>query len=107
MADIGKAVSSLSKEDCVLLLAHEPDYADVSSTYNISAQFSGHSHGGQVRIPLIGPVIKHELSKKYVSRLYHIGKSQMSVYVNQGIGTTQVPFRLFCRPEITVFYLSS
>jgi predicted MPP superfamily phosphohydrolase len=103
--NIKKAVAGLNEDDCVLLLAHEPDIADESSQYPISAQFSGHSHGGQVRLPFIGPIIRQDLSKKYVNGLYHIGEKRMPLYVNRGIGTTELPVRFFCRPEITVFHL--
>ncbi len=95
LPDMEKAVADLSKDDCVLLLAHEPDFADESSKYPISAQFSGHSHGGQVRLPFIGPLIRNYLAVHYVDGLYHVG-----------IGTSQLAVRFYCRPEITVFHLS-
>jgi predicted MPP superfamily phosphohydrolase len=103
--NIEAVLQQLSDQDCVLLLAHEPDIADLSSQYGFAAQFSGHSHGGQVRLPFYGPVVTPELAKKYVDGLYEIGESKMPLYVNRGIGSTQMPIRLFCRPEITVFYL--
>jgi uncharacterized protein len=103
--DIGKAVEDLSEKDCIMLLAHEPDIADKTSKYPVSAQFSGHSHGGQVRIPFYGPVIRQELASKYNDGLYHVGEKQMFLYVNRGIGTTDLAVRFFCRPEISVFYL--
>jgi predicted MPP superfamily phosphohydrolase len=101
-----KALLGLSAQDCVLLLAHEPDIADISSRYPISAQFSGHSHGGQVRLPFYGPLVTQKMATKYVDGLYYVGESRMPLYVNRGIGTTKVPVRFFCRPEITVFNLS-
>lgn len=104
--NIGKAVEGLTENDCVLLLAHEPDIADESSRFPISAQFSGHSHGGQVRLPFYGPIIKQRLARNYTDGLYHVGENKMPLYVNRGIGTTKLPIRFFCRPEITVFYLS-
>ncbi|MCQ6278872.1 metallophosphoesterase [Bacillus sp. EB600] len=104
--NIGKAVEGLRDDDCVLLLAHEPDIADESSNYPISAQFSGHSHGGQVRLPLYGPIIRQVLAKKYTDGLYHVGENNMPLYVNRGIGTTNLAIRFLCRPEITVFHLS-
>lgn len=103
--NIRKAVEGLTDDDCVLLLAHEPDIADESSKNPISAQFSGHSHGGQVCLPLYGPIIRQELAKKYIDGLYQVGENKMPLYVNRGIGTTKVSIRFFCRPEITVFHL--
>jgi uncharacterized protein len=104
--NIGKAVEGLREDDCILLLAHEPDIADESSKYPIRAQFSGHSHGGQVRFPLFGPIIRQDLAIKYVDGLYKVGEKKMPLYVNRGIGTTKFAVRLFCRPEITVFNLT-
>ncbi|WP_171655544.1 metallophosphoesterase [Paenibacillus foliorum] len=103
---IDKAVQELSSQDCVLFLAHEPDIAEVSCTYNISAQFSGHSHGGQIRLPFYGPLISNKMAEQYEDGLYVVGENKMPLYVNRGIGTTNLPIRFFCRPEITVFYLS-
>ncbi|WP_251549819.1 metallophosphoesterase [Neobacillus muris] len=107
LPNIQKAVEGISEEACVFLLVHEPDIADESSKYSIGAQFSGHSHGGQIRFPFFGPLIKQGLANNYNDGLYHVGESKMPLYVNRGIGTTHLPFRWFCRPEITVFHLSS
>lgn len=104
--NIAKAVEGLSDHECVLLLAHEPDIADESSLHPIQAQFSGHSHGGQVRLPFYGPIIKQRLARKYEDGFYQVGTSKMPLYVNRGIGTTNLAIRFFCRPEITVFHLS-
>jgi predicted MPP superfamily phosphohydrolase len=64
---------------------------------------SGHSHGGQVRLPVIGALKVPEGGRKYVQGIFRLG--QMQLYVNRGIGTVGVPFRLNCPPEITVFTL--
>lgn len=103
---IEASVQHLSPQDCVLFLAHEPDIADESCNYNINAQFSGHSHGGQIRIPFYGPLILNKLAERYEDGLYEVGENKMPLYVNRGIGTANLPIRLFCRPEITVFHLS-
>ncbi|MCM3568251.1 metallophosphoesterase [Neobacillus mesonae] len=103
--NIAKAVEGIPQNSCVLFLAHEPDIADKSCKYPISAQFSGHSHGGQVRLPYFGSIIKQKMAEKYADGLYHVGDSQMALYVNRGIGTTNLPIRFLCRPEITVFHL--
>jgi predicted MPP superfamily phosphohydrolase len=66
---------------------------------------TGHTHGGQIRIPFYGPIATMtSLGKKYASGLYHMGKSIL--YVSRGIGTSVLPIRFFCRPEITVFYFN-
>lgn len=91
----------------VILMAHEPDYADVVIQHPrgayVSLMLSGHSHGGQIRIPFAGPLILPPLGKKYVEGHFVFGRTQL--YVNRGIGTVGLPFRLNCPPEITVFTL--
>jgi predicted MPP superfamily phosphohydrolase len=87
----------------VILLAHEPDYADGVRRHPraplIDLMLSGHSHGGQVRIPLIGPLVLPPMGRKYVEGLFRI--DQMQLYVNRGIGTVSLPFRFDCPPELT------
>lgn len=87
----------------VVLLSHEPDPADqYCSDGRISLQLSGHSHGGQIRIPGLGAPYLPPLARKYELGLYRVGDSWL--YTNRGIGVT-VPFRFNCRPEITEFTL--
>ncbi len=88
---------------CAVLLAHEPDFADESAaTGRFDLQLSGHSHGGQVRLPLLTPLFLPPLSRRYPAGLYHVGG--MYLYTNRGIGA-HPNFRFNCRPEITVFTL--
>jgi predicted MPP superfamily phosphohydrolase len=65
---------------------------------------SGHSHGGQVRVPGIGPLALPDQAYRYPMGLYRIG--DMLLYVNRGIGLAQIPLRFNCRPEITTFVLA-
>lgn len=95
------------KDAFTILLAHEPDLADHAAAYDVDLQLSGHSHGGQVRLPLIGPLLTPVLGSKYVDHLYHIKGSDFKVYTSRGVGTTRIPIRLLCRPEITVIELNS
>jgi predicted MPP superfamily phosphohydrolase len=104
--DIKKTLQGLSDQDCVLLLAHEPDTADFSWNLGVNAQFSGHSHGGQIRLPFMKPFFTPELAQIYLEGFYTVGERKMPLYVNRGIGTSTLPIRFFCRPEITVFHLS-
>jgi predicted MPP superfamily phosphohydrolase len=91
----------------VILMAHEPDYADVVVEHPrfplIDLMLSGHTHGGQVRLPFMGPLVLPPMGKKYAEG--HFQFKQMQLYVNRGIGTVSVPFRLNCPPEITVITL--
>ncbi len=83
----------------VILLAHEPDFANVAARYPIALQLSGHSHGGQIWLPVIGAPWLPALGRLYPRGLRRIGN--LSLYTNIGLGTIRVPVRLNCPPEIT------
>ncbi len=105
-----KTIARLEDDRFHVLLVHEPDLADRLIRYPIDLQLSGHSHGGQVRLPLLGSLVRTKLGSKYVGGMYRIGgghrvKRPYRLYVNRGIGTTRIPIRLFCAPELTVFTL--
>lgn len=104
--DIGAVLSALPQDGGAILLAHEPDFADISAaTGRFDLQISGHSHGGQVSLPIIGPLVLPYLGQKYPSGLYKVG--DMYQYTNRGVGMTMPTIRFNCRPEITVFTLES
>jgi predicted MPP superfamily phosphohydrolase len=87
----------------VILMCHEPDFMDVISHHprapHIDLVLSGHSHGGQVRMPFAGPLLLPPLGKKYSMGRYQFDNIQL--YVNRGIGTVGLPLRFNCAPEIT------
>jgi predicted MPP superfamily phosphohydrolase len=91
----------------VILMAHEPDYADTVAVHPrghlVDLMLSGHSHGGQVKFPIVGALILPPMGTKYPEGHYRF--QQMQLYVNRGLGTVGLPFRLNCPPEITVFTL--
>jgi predicted MPP superfamily phosphohydrolase len=85
-----------------ILLVHEPDFADIAATAGrIDLQLSGHTHGGQVRIPGYGALHLPRLGKKYQAGLYQV--NTMLHYTNRGLGMMEPQVRFNCRPEITVF----
>jgi predicted MPP superfamily phosphohydrolase len=97
--DLAKALANVPPGGTAILLAHEPDYADqVYPTGRIVLQLSGHSHGGQVRIPGYGAPILPYLARKYPYGLRRLDK--MWLYTSRGVGYLQ-PVRLNCRPEVT------
>jgi predicted MPP superfamily phosphohydrolase len=104
--DLDQVLAQLPAEGCAILLAHEPDFADKSAaTKRFDLQISGHSHGGQVNLPFLGPPVLPHLARKYPAGLYRVG--EMYQYTNRGVGMTPPYVRLNCRPEITVFTLES
>lgn len=99
-------LAQIEDDGAAILMAHEPDYADVSAlTGRFDLQVSGHSHGGQVVLPFVGPPILPHLGRKYPSGLYQVGN--MYQYTNRGVGMGRIPIRFNCPPEITVFTLNS
>lgn len=103
--DIGSALAGWRAGIPTLLLAHEPDFADdFLLDGRIQLQLSGHSHGGQVRVPGLGPIVLPRYAQKYHNGLYQVGQGQ--VYVNRGIGVVDPAVRLNCPPEITEIVLS-
>ena len=91
----------------VIYLVHEPDYIDIFRHHPrfplVDLMLSGHSHGGQIRLPFVGPLVLPPMGKLYPEGLFRFGKMQL--YVNRGIGTVGVPLRLNCPSEITHFTL--
>jgi hypothetical protein len=100
--DLNLTIPAFAKQP-VILMCHEPDYADHVVKHPrfplIDLMLSGHTHGGQVRLPVIGPLILPPMGKKYVEGVFHLG--HMQLFVNRGIGTVGLPFRLNCPPELT------
>jgi predicted MPP superfamily phosphohydrolase len=87
----------------VLALWHEPDYAARTAELGAFAQLSGHSHGGQVRLPGIGPLVLPEGGKRYVMG-FNVAQG-MPVYTSRGVGVFMPPLRLNCPPEVTLVTL--
>ena len=104
-ADIDRTLAAVRDDDAVLLLAHEPDFADYVARYPVDLQLSGHSHGGQIVAPVIGPPHLPKLGKKYVRGRYKVGNMQL--YTNRGIGAVGLPMRYQAPPEVTVLKLQS
>ena len=103
-ARLDEVCEFLPESGGAILLAHEPDFADMSSqTDRFDLQLSGHSHGGQVVIPFYGPIVLPYLGRKYPSGLYKVGS--MWQYTTRGVGMTEPAVRFNCRPEITVLTL--
>ncbi len=121
-------MAQLSPDIPRIVLSHNPDSAEVLQKWRVDLQLSGHTHGGQVVIPGLGPVagqikqIRRKLPKpwqkpflrltqgcdkvvrhwEWASGLHSIGNNLL--YTNRGLGTF-LPGRLFCPPEVTVITL--
>jgi len=88
-----------------LVLMHNPDSFEHWPRAGSHLVLAGHTHGGQVNLPLIGPpIVPSGYGRKYAQGLFRRGDAQM--YVNRGIGLIAPPVRLNCRPEIALFRLT-
>jgi predicted MPP superfamily phosphohydrolase len=84
-----------------ILLMHEPDYIDDIDYSKFNIVMAGHSHNGQVRIPFIGAVILPEGAKKYYKEHYLLKNTDL--YISSGIGTSNLPIRLFDKPSANFY----
>ncbi|MBS5937009.1 metallophosphoesterase [Clostridium sp.] len=94
-------------EEFKILLSHRPELFELYSDNNIDMIFSGHAHGGQIRLPFIGGLIAPDqgLFPKYTAGRYTSNTSTM--YVSRGLGNSLFPVRVFNRPEIISVTLKS
>jgi len=101
--DLGAAIERIPPGETIILLAHEPDFADEAALTPVDLQLSGHSHGGQIWIPGIGAPWLPPLARNYPRGFYKI--ENMILYTNIGIGTIRAPIRINCVPEVTLITL--
>lgn len=105
-ADPDRAIpgSVLRDKEPMIVLAHEPDILPTVAQFGADLMLSGHTHGGQVRVPYMPPAFLPDYGRKYIEGWFGYGSTQL--YVNRGIGTIGVPMRLNCPPEITLLTLA-
>lgn len=86
----------------IILLSHRPEYFDLYEEFGADLVFSGHAHGGQIRLPVIGGLAApgQGFFPKYDDGLYTEGSTSM--LVSRGLGNSLFPFRVNNRPEILV-----
>lgn len=107
-ADLDMAMpGNVSNGSLIILLAHSPQIiGDVlSNEYEVDLILCGHTHGGQVNIPFLGPLfipLPREY-RKYCSGLYMVNGTY--TYVNRGLGTSTLNIRFLCLPEIALILL--
>jgi predicted MPP superfamily phosphohydrolase len=102
--DLPRTLSRVAATEPVILMAHEPDILPDVAKHPVDLMLSGHTHGGQVRLPFLPLYHLPEYGQKYVEGLFRRGSTQL--YVNRGIGAVGVPFRFRCPPEITILTLA-
>ncbi len=101
--NIDRAFSNSSENDCRILLSHNPDSVDQEFNSKVSLVLSGHTHGGQVRVPFYGATVLPVQNKKYSSGIIDTPKTKL--FISRGIGWAIIPVRFNCFPEIAVIEL--
>ena len=108
-AVMDRKLSELPSEDAsfTILLSHRPELFDTYVAHNMDLVLTGHAHGGQFRLPLIGGLIapNQGLFPKYDDGLYSEGNTNM--IVSRGLGNSIIPFRFNNRPEVVLIELKS
>ncbi len=107
--DFEAAFKGIETKGYKLFISHAPDVVDrLPGEGVVDLQLSGHSHGGQVRLPIVGAPFTVPYGRKYIKGLYEVSEREgMLLYVNSGIGTSQLPYRFLNPPEITLFLIES
>lgn len=88
-----------------ILLIHEPDFIDNLNLDNYDLILAGHSHGGQIKLPLISKIYTPHGAKKYYDEYYKINNTDL--YISSGLGTSKLKFRLFNRPSINFYRITN
>ncbi len=101
--DLERAMDSVPEQDPKILLCHNPMAIGRAAKFGIDLMLSGHTHGGQVRLPLIRSLYSSKLGERFVDGWNQLGGTQ--IYVSRGIGTVVLPVRVACPPEITCISL--
>ncbi len=100
---IDQAFSVAPDQECKILLSHNPDSADEPYQARVDLILSGHTHGGQVKLPFLGALKLPVSNRGYVDGLLQARRSQL--FISRGIGWAIVPVRFNCPPEIAVLEL--
>jgi predicted MPP superfamily phosphohydrolase len=101
--DVPQAFANVPENTRALALWHEPDWAESVVPHGAFLQLSGHSHGGQIQLPVAGSLGAPAGGRRFVSGLNHA--MGMPVYTSRGVGVFRPPVRFRCAPEVTLITL--
>lgn len=91
--------------DYKIILVHEPDISDnITKDYEVNLILAGHSHNGQIRLPIIGALYTPPHSKKYYDNYYNLDGTNL--YISSGIGVSSINYRLFNKPSINFYRIN-
>ena len=113
--NLAAALKDAPKDAFIILLAHAPSIADEAAEAGVKLLISGHTHGGQIRFPIVGTIYSHLRKHRRLthglfegarlSKIIGTNAGDMKVYVSRGVGISTLPFRFLCPPEIVLFTL--
>jgi predicted MPP superfamily phosphohydrolase len=103
--NIDVQLDAIPADECRIVLTHNPDSADTIHRQTADLVIAGHTHGGQVNLPLIGSPIVSVDNRDYTSGLRY-SKRGVPVFISRGIGMARIPLRVNCPPEIAVLELT-
>src|SRR4029079_2861599 len=99
--DLDAALSGVPEDACKVLLVHSPEVIARAAERGVDLYLCGHTHGGQVCLPGLGPVVLNaNCARRYARGTWRYGS--MQGYTSSGLGTSCVPVRFFCPPEVAV-----
>jgi len=102
--DMAAALRAVPSGAAVVLLAHSPDQLPAAAARGVDLMLGGHTHGGQVRIPFVGPLMTATLLPLRLVSGYAVYRGARC-YISRGLGTASMPLRVFCRPEAALLTL--
>ena len=100
---LNRLQANINPERYNVLLSHVPAFAHEQLDRHINLVLCGHTHGGQVRLPFLPPFYLPRYSGRFVAGYYRVTEHQIPLYVSRGVGTSVLPLRFLCRPEIGLF----
>ena len=115
--DLDRALEGIDVNAFVLLLMHSPDPIAFAASRGIDVVLSGHTHGGQIKLPLVGAPLTHSWHGTRMNSGYYSGESLQKVigarpgrtrlYVTRGLGVSGLALRFLCPPELSIITLRS
>lgn len=106
-SDITKALTNVDTKNFTILLSHDPKIVDILNNTNIDLILSGHTHGGQIRVPFIGGLVSPDegLFPKLDKGIYHFPDGK-ALYIDSGLGTVILPFRFLDESQMSLIKIS-
>jgi predicted MPP superfamily phosphohydrolase len=103
--DLSAALADHPPNIPTVLLCHNPDFIYTAARHKVDLMLSGHTHGGQVRLPFLGaPIVPSEYGDRFAQGYHRVEGTQL--YVNRGIGVITPPIRFGVPPEVTVITMT-